>query len=359
MRRSLTVAFLAATAVAAVSAARPVLADGEAAAPPAPAAPALPSVGSEAPDFTLKDSEGNDVKLSSYRGKKNVVIAFYPKAHSKLCTTEMKCFATEWRKVDERGAVVLAVSGDPVAELRKFASATGARYPMLSDAGLAVAKTYGVYNASPDGGYASRAAFLVDQEGKIRWLSREFAAPRTLEGTELLTQLDKLRPAAADPLDALASLPSPDRDAKTVLVRWVQGLLAEDLRGCERLLHRDFGAKPGYTPAMIQTKRDAELDRLRKLFEAQDLRAVALADVLDPRDGRTLAKGDQEKPGALGGYSEEAKKAVAELPEGDVLLVARTKARVVGDAPLLQRETWLQLRKDGDAWKIVSLTGRN
>jgi peroxiredoxin len=127
-------------------------------------------VGTEAPDFTLKDQDGKDVQLSSYRGKKTVVVAFYPKAFSPGCTREMKCFATDWRKVEERGAQVLAVSGDPTDKLKEFATSVGARHPLLSDGTYAVAKRWGVYVPSPEGGFAARSVFIVDREGKVRWL---------------------------------------------------------------------------------------------------------------------------------------------------------------------------------------------
>lgn len=328
-------------------------ADGEPAAAPKPL-----SEGDEAPDFTLKDQDGKDVSLASYRGKKNVVIAFYPRAFTPGCTKEMTCFTSEWRKIEDRGAQVLALSGDPVTKLREFATAIGTRFPLLSDAGLAVAKRYGVFTASPDGGFAARSIFLVDREGKLRWVQRDFAAPVKLEGNDLLAKLDLIKPAGSDPTEPLANLASPEKEAKTLLVRYVQALLAEDVRAVDRLMHKQFGWKPGIMDAMMQQRRDGELDRVRKLFEAQDLKAIAFADVVDPRDGRVLAKGDHEKPGVLAGYSEEAKKLCAALPEGDLLLVARTKALKVGDAPLLPRELFATLRKDGDAWKILNLAGK-
>jgi peroxiredoxin (alkyl hydroperoxide reductase subunit C) len=342
--------------VAAVSFAGPAAAQ-EAPAPEAKA-PAEVAVGAEAPDFTLKDSDGNDVTLSSYRGKKTVVVAFFPAALSKLCTIEMKCLSTEWRRIEDRGATVLAVSGDAPEKQKEFAKAVGARFPLLTDAGFAVSKRYGVYTPSPDGGFAARSVFVVDREGKVRWLLRDFTAPRTLEGTELLRQLDALRPAVADPADVLAGLPSPEKEAKTVVVRYVQALIAEDARAVEKLLHPEFGWKAGHTPAMIQQRRDAEMDRLRKLFDAQDLKVLKVSDVLDPRDGRVLAKGDAAKPGILAGFTAEATRQALDLPEGDLLVVARTKAAKVGETTLLAREAWLTLRRDGDAWKILNLSGK-
>jgi peroxiredoxin len=322
------------------------------------AADAPVEVGTEAPDFKLKDQDGKEVQLSTYRGKKNVVVAFYPKAFSPGCTREMKCISTEWKKLEERGAEVLAVSGDPVEKLKEFAASVGSRHPMLSDGDFAVAKRWGVYTPSPEGGFAARSVFVVDREGKVRWMIRDFVVPKTLEGTEFLKQLDLLKPAGGDPADQFASLASPEKEAKVLLVRYVQALLAEDSRAVDALLHPDFGWNPKHTPAMIQQKRAAELERVRKLFDANDLKSVAFGDVLDPRDAKTAVKGDQEKPGCLAGFSEDLKKAVADLPEGDLLLVARTKALKIGEQALLAREIQVFLRKDGTAWKILNIAGR-
>jgi peroxiredoxin len=331
---------------------------GPAAPPPAAAASGKLEVGATAPDFTLKDQDGKPVTLSSFRGRRSVVLAFYPRAMTAGCTREMKILSAEWRKVDARGAEVLGISGDPVEKAREFATAVGTRFPLLSDPDFAVAKAYGVYTASPDGGFAARSVFLVDREGKLRWIERDFVPPRTLEGSVLLQQVDLLKPAVADPTDVLATLPSPEKEAKTVFARYVQALLAEDPRAVDKLLHRDFGTRPGSTAAMVQQRRDAEVDRLRKLFDAHDVKALAFADVADVRDGRVLAKGDHEKPGVLAGYTDEAKKAAAEVAEGDLLLVARTKAPKVGDQALLPREILLTLRKEQETWKIAAIAGR-
>lgn len=327
-------------------------------APAAFAADPAVEVGVEAPDFTLKDQDGKDVQLSTFRGKKTVVVAFFPKAMTPGCTREMKCFATEWKKIEERGAQILAVSGDPVAKQKEFATSVGARHPLLSDGDFAVAKRWGVFVPSPEGGFAARSVFVVDREGKVRWTLRDFPVPKTLDGTEFLKQLDLLRPAGGDPAESFAALASPEKEAKTLLVRWVQALLAEDARAVDGLLHPDFGWKPNMVPAMFRERRAAELERIRKLFEANDLKTVKFDDVLDPRDSKTAVKGDETNPACLAGFSEEAKKAVPGLPEGDVLLVARTKALKIGEQNLLAREIQVFLRKDAGAWKILNFAGR-
>lgn len=327
-------------------------------APPAPGATGELVVGSEAPDFTLPDQEGKPVALSSFRGKKTVVLAFYPRALSAGCTREMKLLSTEWRKVDARGAEIVGIGVDPVAKVKEFAVAVGTRFPMLSDAEHKASRAYGVFTASPEGGFAARAIFVVDREGKIRFVDRDFVPPKTLEGSPLLAAVDALKPATYDPTAVLSSLPSPEKEAKTVLARYVQALLAEDPQAVDKLLHKDFGTKAGLTSAMVQQRRAAEVDRLRKLFDAHDVKAIPFPDVLDLRDGRVLAKGDHEKPGVLAGFTEEAKKAAADIAEGDLLVVARTKAPKLGGELLLPRELLLTLRKEQETWKIAALAGR-
>lgn len=125
------------------------------------------AVGDPAPDFTLKDQDGNDVKLSSFAGKKAVVLAFFPKAFTPGCTKEMTCMASEFRKIDERGAVILGISVDPVARQKEFATTLGAKFPMLSDESRAVTKAYGALVQSADGGYSARSTFVIGKDGKI------------------------------------------------------------------------------------------------------------------------------------------------------------------------------------------------
>src|SRR5262245_3516308 len=127
--------------------------------------------GDAAPDFTLKDQDGKDVKLSSFAGKKNVLLAFYPKDGSSGCTTQMKCVQKELKKVQAHDFVVLGISVDTVESHATFASSIGVQFRLLADPDLAVAKLYDVVAAA--GGYAARAAFVVDKEGKVRWLDRD------------------------------------------------------------------------------------------------------------------------------------------------------------------------------------------
>ncbi|MEO7070907.1 MAG: peroxiredoxin [Nostocoides sp.] len=127
------------------------------------------AVGDPAPDFTLKDQNGVDTTLSSYRGKKAVVVVFYPWAFSGICTGELCEIRDNLGSFVSDAVQVLAVSCDHTFSLRAFADREGYFFPLLSDFWPhgEVAKRYGVFNEA--GGKAIRGTFLIDAEGIIRW----------------------------------------------------------------------------------------------------------------------------------------------------------------------------------------------
>ncbi|MGH2849540.1 MAG: thioredoxin-dependent thiol peroxidase, partial [Solirubrobacteraceae bacterium] len=100
--------------------------------------------GTQAPDFTLPDQDGNDVKLSDLKGK-TVVLYFYPKADTPGCTTQA-CGVRD-RRADyaAAGAVVLGVSPDPVKRVKKFVDKYDLGFTLLADQDHAVAERYGVW----------------------------------------------------------------------------------------------------------------------------------------------------------------------------------------------------------------------
>src|SRR5207247_2484123 len=101
-----------------------------------------------------------------------------------------------------------------------------------------------VATPSAAGAFAARSAFIVDKEGKLRWLERNLPAPESLEGSDLLAQMDKVG-GLVDPVAALAELPPAERDGKTAFVRFVQAVLAEDIRALDTLLDPEACARPG------------------------------------------------------------------------------------------------------------------
>src|SRR5580698_4927943 len=127
------------------------------------------SVGAAAPDFTLKDQNQKEVKLSEFQGKKNVVIMFYPLDWSPVCTNEHACVVNDMKKFDTLDAQVLGLSVDSAWSHKAYAEKMGIKYPLLADFNPrgAVAEQFGVYLA--DKGITGRAIAIVDKGGKIAW----------------------------------------------------------------------------------------------------------------------------------------------------------------------------------------------
>jgi peroxiredoxin (alkyl hydroperoxide reductase subunit C) len=123
--------------------------------------------GAEAPDFTLKDQDGNDVTLSSFRGRQNVVLVFYPFTFTGVCQGELCSLRDNLSDYQSASAQVLAISCDTRHAQKKWAEEQGFTFPVLSDFWPhgAVARAYGVFNEQL--GCANRATFVIDQQGKI------------------------------------------------------------------------------------------------------------------------------------------------------------------------------------------------
>ncbi|OIQ78259.1 putative peroxiredoxinc [mine drainage metagenome] len=135
------------------------------------------SVGDLAPDFELKDQHGQLVKLSSFRGVKNVVITFYPFSFTGTCTGELCAIRDDLGAFQNEKVQLLAVSCDTPYVQKVFAEKEGYQFPVLSDFWPhgAAAKAYGVFNEEK--GCALRGSFIVDKEGVIRFaLNNQFAA---------------------------------------------------------------------------------------------------------------------------------------------------------------------------------------
>jgi mycoredoxin-dependent peroxiredoxin len=125
-------------------------------------------VGDMAPDFTLPSTVGEKVTLSDYRGKKNVVLLFYPAAFSGVCSTENRKCAEITSANPSNDVVILGISVDNLWSQRAFGEMLGVTYPLLADFHPKgeVAKKYGVYNE--ERGVAKRTAFIVGKDGRIR-----------------------------------------------------------------------------------------------------------------------------------------------------------------------------------------------
>lgn len=121
--------------------------------------------GDAAPDFSLKGSDGKTHKLSDYKGKKAVVLAWYPKAFTPGCTAECKSMRASSDELKKYDAIYFAASCDDAETNKKFAESLDADYPILSDPACETAKAYGVLR--PERKNASRVTFYIGKDGKI------------------------------------------------------------------------------------------------------------------------------------------------------------------------------------------------
>jgi peroxiredoxin Q/BCP len=125
-------------------------------------------VGDQAPDFRLEATDGKTYKLSDFKGKQAIVIAWFPKAFTRGCTIECKSLAENGDLIKKYDATYFMASVDPLEGdqgNKAFATLHKADFPLLSDPTKATAQAYGVLNAQ--GGFANRWTFYVGKDGRI------------------------------------------------------------------------------------------------------------------------------------------------------------------------------------------------
>ena len=123
-------------------------------------------VGQKAPDFELPDAEGKRIRLADFRGKKAIVLYFYPKDDTPGCTAEACGFRDSYEEFSNAGAEVIGVSSDSSASHGKFAKRHKLPFTLLSDAKGEVRKKYGV--PSTMGMLPGRVTFVIDRKGIVR-----------------------------------------------------------------------------------------------------------------------------------------------------------------------------------------------
>ncbi len=156
------------------------------------------AIGAEAPDFELPSNElengrpGKKFRLSEFRGKKNVVLAFYPLDFSPTCTGENECFRNDFSDFEKSGAQVLGISVDSTWTHMAFAKQLGLKYPLLADFQPrgAVAEKYGLFLA--DKGITARATVIVDKQGKVAFVKEE-PLGQGRDNKAILAELAKLK----------------------------------------------------------------------------------------------------------------------------------------------------------------------
>lgn len=126
-------------------------------------------IGDRAPDFTLRDQHGQDVRLSSFAGCKAVLLVFFPYAFTGVCTGELTAFRDRLGEFETDDTTLLAVSCDSIFTQRAFADRDGIFFPLLSDFWPhgEVASAYGVFDEAE--GCAARSSFVVGKDGVVRW----------------------------------------------------------------------------------------------------------------------------------------------------------------------------------------------
>lgn len=150
----------------------------------------FPQAGDAAPDFTLPSTSGDDVALSSFRGEKNVLLAFFPAAFSGVCTVEMCEFSSGLDDLISNGVQVLPISVDAIPSLGAFKKHESISLDLLSDSMREVSRLYGTLIESKN--ISNRAYVLINREGKVVWSHAE-ANPGEKRGLpELLSQMQAL-----------------------------------------------------------------------------------------------------------------------------------------------------------------------
>ena len=146
----------------------------------------VPAVGSDAPDFTLASTSGTPVTLSALHGK-NVLLAFFPLAFTSTCTAELCDMRDDWDQFASADTIVLPISVDSTATLGEFKTKYAMKSDLLSDFKRDVSRLYGVL--LEDRFFSTRAYFLIDRAGKIRWEHVEANPSHKRSNAELFEQV--------------------------------------------------------------------------------------------------------------------------------------------------------------------------
>lgn len=128
------------------------------------------AIGDKVPQFSLKDQNGNDFKVEDYKGKK-LIIYFYPKDESAVCTKEACAFRDNYDIFTEKGAVVVGINAASVESHKKFAVNQRLNFKLLSDPGNQVLKLFGVKNILF---LTGRETFVINEEGIVVFKYRGF-----------------------------------------------------------------------------------------------------------------------------------------------------------------------------------------
>lgn len=137
-------------------------------------------VGEKAPEFSATTQDGSAIQLTDYLGQKALVLFFYPKDNSPICTKEACSFRDSYEKFVEAGAEVIGVSSDSAESHKAFAKQHQLSFPLISDHDGSLRKLFGV--SSTLGLLPGRSTYVVDKEGIVRLIfSAQFASDRHVQ----------------------------------------------------------------------------------------------------------------------------------------------------------------------------------
>jgi peroxiredoxin len=148
------------------------------------------AVGSPAPDFTIYTTDERPVTLSEFKGKKNVLLAFFPLAFTSTCTAELCAFGDDYSMFEGQNVHVLPISGDAVPSLKEFRSKYSMCVHLASDMKREVSRAYGVLNEATF--VPRRSYFLIDKGGVVRWAHVEAKNGERRENAEILAAIASL-----------------------------------------------------------------------------------------------------------------------------------------------------------------------
>ena len=150
----------------------------------------VPQPGDQAPEFRARSTSGENVTLSSFRGKRNVLLAFFPLAFTSTCTEELCDFSRAQFDFGEADVEIIPISVDSVDSLRAFKKLESLSMDLVSDFRRNISRDYGILNEEKF--YSRRAYFLVDREGIVRWSHVEAHGGLKRKNAEILSEIAKL-----------------------------------------------------------------------------------------------------------------------------------------------------------------------
>lgn len=148
-------------------------------------------VGDDAPNFSMKGSDGKTYQLSDFKGKKPVVIAWFPKAFTPGCTKECKAMLEQGDEIRKYDVAYFTASVDDAEQNKKFAESLNLDFPVLSDPSKDAAKAFGVLS---ERGVANRWTIFIDKNGKIAHIDQKVSTEN--HGKDIAARLKELGVAA-------------------------------------------------------------------------------------------------------------------------------------------------------------------